>query len=113
MAHGGGYLASYLGRTDVACEFRAAAKCENKRRPAEYFRDQLSVDSMVFSPEGLRHLVAVRGSDHVVCGSDMPYNWPDTADIIAGAIDLSEQQRMAILGGNLTTMLRLPPAVSA
>ena len=36
--------------------------------------------------------------------------WPD---IIAGAIDLSEQQRMAILGGNLTTMLRLPPALSA
>ena len=66
-----------------------------------------------FSPEGLRHLVAVCGSDHVVYGSDMPYNWPDTADIIAGAIDLSEQQRMAILGGNLTTMLRLPPALSA
>ena len=111
LAHGGGYLASYLGRTDVACAFRAAAKCENKRRPAEYFRDQLYVDSMVFSPEGLRHLVAVCGSDHVVYGSDMPYNWPDTADIIAGASDLSEQQRMAILGGNLSTMLRLPAAV--
>jgi aminocarboxymuconate-semialdehyde decarboxylase len=108
LAHGGGYLASYLGRTDVACDVRPNAKCENKRRPAEYFRDQLYVDSAVFSQEGLRHLVAVCGSDHVVYGSDMPYNWPDTLDIIAGANYLSEDQRRAILGGNLAKMLRLP-----
>jgi aminocarboxymuconate-semialdehyde decarboxylase len=108
LAHGGGYLASYLGRTDVACEFRPTAKCENKRRPAEYFRDQLYVDSMVFSQEGLRHLVATCGYEHVVYGSDMPYNWPDTADIIASA-ELPEAQRVAILGGNLARMLRLPP----
>ena len=108
LAHGGGYLASYLGRTDVACEYRPTAKCENKRRPAEYFRDQLYVDSMVFSPEGLRHLVATCGHERVVYGSDMPYNWPDTADIIANANFLSEQERLAILGGNLMRVLRLP-----
>jgi aminocarboxymuconate-semialdehyde decarboxylase len=108
LAHGGGYLASYLGRTDVACDVRPTAKCENKRRPAEYFRDQLYVDSMVFSQEGLRHLVATCGYDHVVYGSDMPYNWPDTLDIIAGATYLPESERMAILGGNLARMLRLP-----
>ncbi|MDB5899697.1 MAG: hypothetical protein JWP41_3299, partial [Ramlibacter sp.] len=108
LAHGGGYIASYLGRTDVACEFRPTAKCENKRRPAEYFRDQLYVDSMVFSQEGLRHLVATCGFDHVVYGSDMPYNWPDTLDIIAAADYLPQSERMAILGGNLARMLRLP-----
>ncbi|MDQ6880550.1 MAG: amidohydrolase family protein [Pseudomonadota bacterium] len=112
LAHGGGYIASYLGRTDVACEFRASAKCENKRRPADYFRDQLYVDSMVFSPEGLRHLVATCGYDHVVYGSDMPYNWPDTAEIIASATDLPESERLAILGGNLAKLLRLPAVVS-
>jgi aminocarboxymuconate-semialdehyde decarboxylase len=107
LAHGGGYLASYLGRTDVACEYRPTANCANKRRPAEYFRDQLYVDSMVFSHEGLRHLVATCGVDHVVYGSDMPYNWPDTADIIASSNDLSEQDRLGILGGNLAKMLRV------
>jgi aminocarboxymuconate-semialdehyde decarboxylase len=111
LAHGGGYLASYLGRTDVACDVRPNANCANKRHPAEYFRDQLYVDSMVFSQEGLRHLVAVCGYDHVVYGSDMPYNWPDTLDIIAGA-NLPESERVAILGGNLAKMLRLP-AVAA
>jgi aminocarboxymuconate-semialdehyde decarboxylase len=110
LAHGGGYLASYLGRTDVACDVRPAAKCENKRRPAEYFRNQLYVDSMVFSHEGLRHLVATCGADHVVYGSDMPYAWPDTADIIATSDDLSEQDRRGILGENLVRMLRLSDA---
>lgn len=108
LAHGGGYLASYLGRTDVACASRPLAKCANKRQPAEYFRDQLYVDSMVFSHEGLRHLVATCGADHVVYGSDMPYNWPETADIIATSTDLPEQDRIGILGGNLERMLRLP-----
>ena len=108
LAHGGGYLASYLGRTDVACDVRPTARCQNRRRPAEYFRDQLYVDSMVFSHEGLRHLVATCGVDHVVYGSDMPYNWPDTIDVIATSGDLSQQDRMAILGGNLVRMLRLP-----
>jgi aminocarboxymuconate-semialdehyde decarboxylase len=109
LAHGGGYLASYLGRTEVACDVRPNAKCENKRHPAEYFRDQLYVDSMVFSQEGLRHLVATCGYDHVVYGSDTPYNWPDTADIIANASYLPENERRAILSGNLEKMLRLAP----
>ena len=87
---------------------RPTANCANKRSPAEYFRDQLYVDSMVFSAEGLRHLVATCGADHVVYGSDMPYNWPDTADIVAGANFLPEQERIAILSGNLERMLRLP-----
>ena len=43
----------------------------------------------------------------MVYGSDMPYAWPDTADIIATS-ELPEQQRMDILGGNLVRMLRLP-----
>jgi aminocarboxymuconate-semialdehyde decarboxylase len=108
LAHGGGYLASYLTRADVACTVRPNAKCRNKRNPAAYFRDQLYVDSMVFSAEGLRHLVATCGADHVIYGSDMPYNWPETSDIVAAASFLPERERLDILGGNLERILRLP-----
>ena len=59
-AHAGGYLPSYLGRTDVACDVRPRANCANKKRPREYFKRELLVDTMVFSDEGLRHLVARR-----------------------------------------------------
>src|ERR1700693_4115716 len=64
-AHAGGYMPSYIGRTDVACDVRPNAKCVNKKRPREYFKDQLMVDGMIFTDEGMRHLVAQLGADHV------------------------------------------------
>lgn len=105
-AHGGGYLPSYLGRTDVACDVRPNAKCVNKKKPHEYLRDQILADSMVFSPEGIRHLVAEMGPNQVVYGTDMPFVWPDTVDAILTA-DIPDAQKEAILGGNLVKLLRL------
>jgi aminocarboxymuconate-semialdehyde decarboxylase len=106
-AHGGGYLTSYLGRSDAACIVRDDANCANKRKPSEYFKDQVMVDSMVFSSEGLRHLVAETGVRQVVYGSDMPYFWPDTIDIIVEASFLNDAEKEAILGGNLIELLRI------
>jgi aminocarboxymuconate-semialdehyde decarboxylase len=106
-AHGGGYLPSYLGRTAVACAVRDDAECANAKPPGAYFRDQILVDSMVFTAEGLRHLVAETGVSQVVYGSDIPFVWPDTIDLIAGADFLTDGDKIAILGGNLIALLRL------
>ena len=106
-AHGGGYLPSYLGRTEVACRVRNNANCANEKNPSEYLRDQVFVDSMVFTEEGLRHLVAETGVSQVVYGSDIPFNWPDTIDLIAQSPSLSVDQKEAILGGNLIELLRI------
>ncbi|HEX6998290.1 MAG TPA: amidohydrolase family protein [Gammaproteobacteria bacterium] len=106
-AHGGGYLPSYLGRTEVACAVRDDADCANRRQPSAYLQDQVLVDSMVFSSEGLRHLVAETGAAQVVYGSDIPYFWPDTIDLIVDAPFLSDADKEAILGGNLIRLLRI------
>ena len=105
-AHAGGYLPSYLGRTEVACDVRQNAKCVNKKKPHEYLRDQILVDSMIFSPEGVRHLVAEMGPSQVVYGTDIPLVWPDTVDAILAA-EIPDAQKEAILGGNLVKLLRL------
>ena len=105
-AHGGGYLPSYLGRSEVACA-RNNANCVNTRNPSEYLQDQILIDSMVFNEEGLRHLVAVAGASQVVYGSDMPFPWPDTIDLIAESPSLSDAEKEAILGGNLIRLLKL------
>ena len=105
-AHAGGYLPSYLGRTDVACDVRPNAKCVNKRHPREYMHDQIMADSMVFSAEGVRHLVAEMGPTQVVFGTDMPYVWPDTIDAILEA-EIPDAQKEAVLGGNLVRLLKL------
>ena len=106
-SHGGGYLPSYLGRTEVACRVRNNANCANQKNPSEYLSDQIFVDSMVFSEEGLRHLVAETGVSQVVYGSDIPFNWPDTIDLIAQSPSLGDADKEAILGGNLIRLLRI------
>ena len=65
------------------------------------------VDSMVFSSEALRHLVAEMGVSQVVYGSDQPFAWPDTIDLIVDANFLSDADKEAILGGNLRRLLKI------
>jgi aminocarboxymuconate-semialdehyde decarboxylase len=106
-AHAGGYLPSYLGRTDVACEVRANANCANKKRPREYFKRELMIDTMVFSEEGLRHLVAELGVSQIMYGTDIPFNWPVTVDLVLNASFLKDADKEAILGGNAMKLLRI------
>jgi aminocarboxymuconate-semialdehyde decarboxylase len=106
-AHAGGYLPSYLGRSEVACEVRNNANCANKKKPSEYLKSQVFIDTMVFSDEGLRHLVAEVGVSQVVYGTDVPFNWPVTVDLVLNAKFLSDTDKVAILGGNLQKLLRI------
>ena len=106
-AHAGGYLPSYLGRTEAACTVRSSAKCANTRKPSDYLRSQILIDTMVFSAEGLRHLVAEVGVNQIVYGTDVPFNWPVTVDLVLSAPFLSDADKEAILGGTLAKLLRL------
>ena len=106
-AHAGGYLPSYLGRTDVACDVRANANCANKKHPREYFKKELLVDTMAFTEEGLRHLVAELGVGQIMYGTDVPFNWPVTVDLILNAPFLTNAEKEAILGGNAGRLLRI------
>ena len=109
-AHAGGYLPSYMGRTDVACDVRANAKCANKRRPREYFKRELFIDTMVFSEEGLRHLVAEVGVTQIVYGTDVPFNWPVTVDLVLNTSFLNTAEKEAILSGNVARLLGITTA---
>ena len=109
-AHAGGYLASYSGRSDAACGRGGSVgeECRAlKRKPSEYFRTQLYVDSMVFRENGLRHLVNEVGIDHIVYGTDYPFDWPVGIDFILKASFLSDGDKEKILGGNLIKLLKI------
>ena len=74
-AHGGGYLPSYADRSDHACLVGPAGcdpKITLKKKPTEYLK-QLYFDSLIFTPEALRHLAAQVGAGQIVLGSDYPY----------------------------------------
>jgi aminocarboxymuconate-semialdehyde decarboxylase len=106
-AHAGGYLPSYFGRTEAACVVRDNAHCANKKKPSEYLKSQILADTMVFSEEGLRHLVAEMGVGQVVYGTDVPFNWPVTVDLVLGSSFLSDADKDAILSRNLMKLLRM------
>jgi aminocarboxymuconate-semialdehyde decarboxylase len=111
-AHGGGYLPTYLGRSDHAWRVRPEAQ-----RPAEppsaYVR-RMWFDSLVYTPMALRHLVEAVGADRVVLGSDYPFDMgvTDPVDRLAAA-GLDHTHEQAIRGGNATNLLKLPISVPA
>lgn len=71
-AHGGGYLPSYLGRSNHCAEKIPTVCKPVGKLPGDYFKEQIYCDTVVYSSEGLRHLVAEIGADHVVYGTDFP-----------------------------------------
>jgi aminocarboxymuconate-semialdehyde decarboxylase len=112
-AHAGGYLPSYMGRTDGAC-VRQPDACSAKKRPVDdYFKTQIMADVMIFRDEGLRHLVAEMGSGQLVYGTDTPFPWPITVDFVLNAKFLTDAQKEMILGGNLIKLLKLAPSATA
>ena len=78
-----------------------------KKRPSEYFKKELFVDTMVFHEEGLRHLVAEVGISQIVYGTDYPFDWPVGVDFVLKAPFLSDADEIAILGGNASRLLRI------
>src|SRR5947208_1673546 len=107
-AHAGGYLPSYSGRSDALCGRGGGADCrELKKKPSEYFKEQLYIDTMIFHEEGLRHLIAEVGVSHMVYGTDYPFDWPVGIDFVLNAPFLSDSQKEAIIGGNLIGLLRI------
>jgi len=100
-AHGGGFLPSYADRSDHACLVNPGGcnpDIKLKKQPTEYLK-QIYFDSLVFTPEALRHLVAQVGVGQVVLGSDYPFPWQlQPVDHIFASTSLSDDDKADILG---------------
>jgi aminocarboxymuconate-semialdehyde decarboxylase len=105
-AHGGGYLPSYAARSDaVQTTFPQRMTGTLKKKPTEYIR-QLYFDSIVFTPEALRHLAAEAGPNQIIMGTDYPFPWTSTSvDHILGTPELSDADKIAMLGGTAAKLL--------
>ena len=110
-AHGGGYLPSYIARPDIGAT-RSPAPCRNikpiRTAPSGYLR-QLYFYSIVFTSEGLRHLVAEASVGQVLMRTDFPAGWTnDAVDHVPSTSALSDADKRAILAENATRLLRIP-----
>ena len=105
LAHGGGALPALRGRLRHAHEHIGAAGMA-LHEPVEDSLRRLYFDTVTHDPDVLRALVEFAGADHVLAGSDHPFDMgdPDPAATVRGA-GLSLADAVAILGGNAERLL--------
>jgi len=108
FSHGGGYLPMYAGRFDHAYRAREDVRHGLPRAPSEYLA-MFYFDTMVFAPDQIGFLVAKYGADHVLLGTDYPYDMGETdpLPLIERVKDLSPGDRDLIVGGNAARLLGL------
>lgn len=105
-AHGGGYLPTYLGRGDHAWHVRP--DCHTCAHPPSTYLRRMWFDNLVYTPDGLRALVAAVGANRIVIGTDYPFDMgvTDPLDRLAAA-DLGPSVTQAIRAGNAAELLGL------
>lgn len=103
-AHGGGYLPYYLGRADHAYAVRPESRTM-ERPPSEYM-PRLYFDSLVYRQDELRSLISVAGVDHVLLGTDYPFDM-SVPDPLQRLMDLDRESAQAVSGSNAVTLFGL------
>ncbi len=106
--HGGGYLGAYPGRIDHAWGARSDSHGALPQSPTTYLK-RIYVDTVVFTPHQLAALVEFFGADHVLLGTDYPYDMAeyDPLGHLAAVNDIDAVAVAALAGGNAKKLLSL------
>ena len=105
IAHGGGYLPAYWGRFDHAWAHREDCRVNIRKPPSEYLK-KLYFDTVVFDERELAHLIEIWGADHIMLGTDYPFDMADydpIEHVVSSGFDAAATA--AIVGGNAKKLL--------
>ena len=106
LAHGGGCLPALRGRLDMGWERKDVAHT-TAIKPSE-FTDRLYYDTAVFSQTLLRRLVDDVGAEHVMLGTDHPFELGDRTPLeTVRGLGLDHAATRAILWDNAAAALGL------
>ncbi|CKI17927.1 amidohydrolase [Mycolicibacterium smegmatis] len=108
VVHGGGYLPAYAGRIDHGWNARDDVREGVPELPSHYLR-KFYFDTMVFEPDQLEYLIGKYGADHVVLGTDYPYDMGDDDPLgLLGEVPGLDQAKVDLIaGGNAARLLGL------
>jgi aminocarboxymuconate-semialdehyde decarboxylase len=106
--HGGGYIGAYSGRMDHAWGARCDSRGKLPHPPSHYLK-KVYVDSVVFSTHQLAALIEAFGNDHVLLGTDYPFDMAEADPVghIASIAGISNTSCAAIAGENAKRLLGL------
>jgi aminocarboxymuconate-semialdehyde decarboxylase len=112
LAHGGGCLPWLRGRLDLGWERKAVAHT-TELPPSEFCR-RLYYDTAVFDQTLLSHLVSDMGADHVLLGTDHPFELGDFHPVeTVRALGLGVDETETILWRTAAELLGLPVATQS
>jgi aminocarboxymuconate-semialdehyde decarboxylase len=106
LPHAGGYLAHYWARMDHAWKARPDCRTVLKRKPSKSL-ERFYFDTIAFDPGMLGHLIERFGAEHVLLGTDYPYDMgvEDPVGFISKVEKLTSMQKSKIMGGNAARLL--------
>lgn len=104
-AHGGGFLPSYLPRSDHGFEVRPEA--QTIPHPPSHYLRRVWVDALVYKPENVAHIIHTLGASQVVLGTDYPFDMGEERplDVLDGVSELYAADRQRIACGNALGLL--------
>jgi len=106
LAHGGGALPYLRGRLDRGFARRPEINKIISRPPSEYLQ-QFYFDAITHDPRVLRSLVEFAGADHVLLGSDYPFDMGNENPVeLVSSAGLGPLAEAAISGGNASHLLQ-------
>jgi aminocarboxymuconate-semialdehyde decarboxylase len=105
LAHGGGTLPYIHGRLDRGFRQRPEINKVIPKPPTEYLK-QFYFDTITHDPTVLQSLVELVGADHVLLGSDYPFDMGNENPVdLVRAAGLGTENENKILGENAIRLL--------
>lgn len=108
LTHLGGALPYLAERCDRGYEAFADCRRNISKPPTEYFK-RFYYDTVNFNPDAINFAIRFAGADRILAGSDYPHqigSIPKMLEAI-GKVDVNDQERAMILGGNAGRLLGL------
>jgi aminocarboxymuconate-semialdehyde decarboxylase len=107
LAHGGGYFPYQIGRLDHGYKVRAELHDRLPKPPSAYLGG-IYCDTLTHNTTALRFLVERMGDDHVVIGTDYPFDMGDETPVeTVRACRFGPEGEANVLGRNLARLLHV------
>lgn len=104
LVHGGGCLASLIGRWTHG--YHATRRAHSTPQPPEEYARRLYVDTLVHDAGALARLASLLGTDHLLLGTDYPYDMGER-DPLGELARAGLENDPAIVGATAARLLRL------